>query len=277
MARKIEDILDNCLERMFKGESIEDCLKDYPGQASELEPLLKTSAVFIQKSAAIKPAPEFKARARPQLQGLLYAKREKKKEKIPIWHRKWAVAMTTVLVIVLVSVGTVAASTNALPDEPLYSIKLTTERARMALVFSDVGKTELHIQFAERRAGEMVEMARQGKSDKVLMLTEQVAKHSAEVCVAEEAKKGEEKEPKLLVPAPTATPAPPREAEAYNEKDAKELKIVLSQSRTESLDALRNALDKAPEEVKPVLKRAIENIAKDYDRTISIIESGSSP
>ena len=211
----------------------------------------------------------------------------------------------------------------------------------MALVFSDVDKTELHIQFAERRAGEMVEMARQGKPDKVLMLTEQVAKHSAEVCVAEEAKKGEEKEPKLLVPAPTATPAPPREAEAYNEKDAEELKIVLSQSRTESLDALRNALDKvyvvgktkkveekepkvivpaptptpappreaetydgkgaeelkivlsqsraesldalrnaldkAPEELKPSLKRAIENIREDYNKTISIIGSGSSP
>lgn len=279
MAKKLEDIFNQCLERLFKGESVEDCIKAYPEQASELEPLLKTSFVLIQKSAAIQATPQFKARLGSQLQEMLYAKREKaeKRIRIPIWHRKWAVAMTTILVIVLAGIGTIHASANTLPGESLYSIKLTAEQARLTLVFSDTGKAKLHIQFAERRVSEIAQMARQGKSDEIPILTEQVVKHLDQVYVVEKAKQVREKG---LAPAPTPAPVPPSRAETYaagKGAEELELKIVLSQSRAKSLDALRNALDRAPEKFKPALEQAIENTAENYDRTISIIESGSSP
>jgi hypothetical protein len=277
MTRKIEDILDNCLERIFKGESIADCLKAYPEQASELEPLLKTSLVFVQRSSAIQPDAEFKARVHSRLQAVLYAKQEEaeRRARIPIWHRRWALAMTAILGFLLIGVGTLAASAYALPDESLYPVKLAGEQVRLKLAFSDIDKAKLHIQFAERRAGEMVEMARQGKSDKIFMLTEQVANHLDKVYVMEQPSEVEEKGPKM--PAPTPAPVPSEGAEAYSEgKGTEELEAMLSQSRAKSLDALRNALDKAPEKLKPVLRQAIENMEEDYDRTISIIESGSS-
>jgi len=294
MGQKIEDIFNECLERLFKGESVEDCLKAYPEQAPELEPLLKTSFALIQKATAIQATPEFKTRAHSQFQGMLYAKREKveRKARVPLWHRKWAMAMTTVLVIFLVGIGTVAASANALPDEYRYPVKLAAEQVRLTLAFADIGRAKLHIRFAERRGSEMVEMARQGKADKVFMLTEQVAKHLDEVCVTEKTQKVAAKKPRALAPAPTPAPTPapapapapipaptpPSGAEAYSRgKDAMKLETALSQSRAKSLDTLSNALDKAPEELKLALKQAIENIAKDYDRTISIIESGSKP
>lgn len=281
MTRKIEDIFDNCLERIFKGESIEDCLKAYPKQAPELEPLLKTSLVFMQRSSAIQPAPEFKARVHSQLQAMLYAKQKKaeRRARIPIWHRRWALAMTAILGFLLIGVGTLAASAYALPDGSLYPVKLAGEQVKVTLAFSDIDKAKLHIQFAERRAGEMVEMARQGKSDEIFMLTEQVANHLDKVYVMEKTPEVEVEEKGPRAPAPTLAPAPaPSEgAEAYSKgRDAKELEIVLSQSRAKSLAALRNALDKAPEELKPVLQQAIENMEEDYNKTISIIESGSS-
>lgn len=275
MTRKIEDILDNCLERIFKSESIEDCLKAYPKQAPELEPLLKTSLVFMQRSSAIQPDPEFKARVHSQLQAMLYAKQKKaeRRARIPIWHRRWALAMTAILGFLLIGVGTLAASAYALPDGSLYPVKLAGEQVKVALAFSDIDKAKLHIQFAERRAGEMVEMARQGKGNEIFMLTEQVANHLDKVYVMEKTPEVEveEKGPKMLAPAPS------EEAEAYSKgKDAEELEGVLNQSRAKSLAALRNALDKAPEELKPVLQQAIEDMEEDYNKTISIIESGSS-
>jgi len=275
MTRKIEDILDNCLERIFKSESIEDCLKAYPERASELEPLLKVSLVFMQRSSAIQPDPEFKARVHSQLQAMLYARQKKveRRARIPVWQRRWALAMTAILGFLLIGVGTLAASAYALPDGSLYPAKLAGEQVRMTLAFSDIDKAKLHIQFAERRAGEMVEMARQGKSDEIFMLTEQVANHLDKVYVMEKTPEVEVegKEPKML------TPSPSEGAEAYSKgRDAEELEIVLSQSRAKSLAALRNALDKAPEELKPVLQQAIENMEEDYNKTISIIESGSS-
>ncbi len=275
MTRKIEDIFDNCLESIFKGESIDDCLKAYPEQAPELEPLLKTSLVFMQRSSAIQPDPEFKARVHSQLQAMLYAKQKKaeRRARIPIWHRRWALAMTAILGFLLIGVGTLAASAYALPDGSLYPVKLAGEQVKVALAFSDIDKAKLHIQFAERRAGEMVEMARQGKGNEIFMLTEQVANHLDKVYVMEKTPEVEveEKGPKMLAPAPSEG------AEAYSKgKDAEELEGVLNQSRAKSLAALRNALDKAPEELKPVLQQAIENMEEDYNKTISIIESGSS-
>lgn len=275
MTRKIEDIFDNCLESIFKGESIDDCLKAYPEQAPELEPLLKTSLVFMQRSSAIQPAPEFKARLGSQLQAMLYAKQKKaeRRARIPIWQRRWALAMTAILGFLLIGVGTLAASAYALPDGSLYPVKLAEEQVKVTLAFSDIDKAKLHIQFAERRAGEMVEMARQGKSDEIFMLTEQVANHLDKVYVMEKTPEVEveEKGPKMLAPAPSEG------AEAYSKgRDAEELETVLGRSWAKSLAALRNALDKAPEELKPVLRQAIENMEEDYNKTISIIESGSS-
>lgn len=261
---------------MLKGGSIEDCLKTYPEQAPELEPLLKTSSALAQRSSAIQANPDFKSRIHSQLQAMLYAEQRKLEERarIPVWYRRWALAMTAVLGLLLIGVGTAGASTSALPDGTLYPLKLATEQVRLTLAFSDVDKAKLHIQCAEHRAGEMVEMARQGKSDKVLMLTEQVDNHLDKVHVVEETPVPREKGPKALAPIPA--PAPPVGVEAFGEgKEAGELEETLSQSRARNLNALRNALDKAPERLKPILQQAIENIEQDYNKTISIVGSGS--
>jgi hypothetical protein len=271
---KIEDILDNCLERLFEGESIEDCLRDYPRQASELEPLLKTSLALLQKSAAIQPNPEFKARVYSQLQGMLHAKREKAEKKaiVPIWRRRWAVAMTTVLVILLAGIGTAAASADALPDESLYAVKLATEQARMALAFSDMDRAELHIQFAERRATELAGVARQGKSGEIPALTEEVANHLGKVYEVEGAQEFEERGPKMLAPAPVPSPAGEAEDAEGGEPEEK-LKTMLGESRARSLSLLQAALAETPEETKSSLEQAIGDVTQDYDEALSNLES----
>ncbi len=226
--KKIEDIVDECLERMFQGQSIEDCLKAYPQWASELEPLLRTSTAFIQESADICPDPGFKDRTQILLQAMFYDRYEKARSKarIRIWGRRWAAAVSTILIVLFAGVGVSAASANALPDGPLYPVKLATEQVRLALAFSDAGKAELHVSLAERRAGEMVVMASRGESDKVLMLAEQVSAHLNELPGAGEvevepaatdripAKWGEEETlpetPAEEVPPPS--PAPPEKA-----------------------------------------------------------------
>ena len=273
MSQKLEDNFNECLEQMLKGEGIEDCLNAHPEQTSELEPLLKTVLVFTQKSSAIQPSPEFKAKIHSRLQAMFYARQEKveRRARIPVWYRKWALAMTAILGFLLIGVGTVFASAYALPDELLYPVKLGGEQVRLTLAFSDVSKAKLHIQFAERRVGEMVGMAGQGKSDKISMLTEQIANHLDKLYVMEETQIVREEGPKAMAPAPSSG------AEAYSKgKDSERLEMVLRQSRAKSLETLRDALDKAPEELKPVLQQAIESMEEDYSKTIAIVESSSS-
>jgi len=161
-----------------------------------------------------------------------------------------------------------------LPDETLYPVKLAAEQVKLTLAFSDMDKAKIHIQYAERRADEMVQMARQGKSDKITMLTGQITSHLDQIPVMEKAQ--EVSEGRVKAKAPPAAPAPTSEAGAYSKgTEADELKAALSQSRAKNLNALRNALDKAPEKLKPVLQQAIENMEEDYNKTIFIIESGS--
>jgi hypothetical protein len=50
--------------------------------------------------------------------------------------------------------GVSAASTDALPGEPLYQIKRSTERAQLALAGSDLGRGKLYLEFARIRLAE---------------------------------------------------------------------------------------------------------------------------
>jgi len=57
-----DTILDECLEKVFSGESLESCLAGYPDQADELRPLLET-VLGARDAADIAPRPEFRQEA----------------------------------------------------------------------------------------------------------------------------------------------------------------------------------------------------------------------
>ena len=55
------DIFDLCVERLASGETVEDCLRDYPEYANELRGLLETGFLVFQAQAD--PADEQQAQA----------------------------------------------------------------------------------------------------------------------------------------------------------------------------------------------------------------------
>lgn len=67
MSRNIEEILNECLEAILCGESIESCLSKYPEHAKELEPLLRI-AYAGSKSSSTDPHPELKSETRHSLE-----------------------------------------------------------------------------------------------------------------------------------------------------------------------------------------------------------------
>ena len=279
-AENIRDILDNCIELLLKGRSVEDCLNAYPKQARELESLLRISAATMQGASAIQPSSEFKGRVHSRLQDMFHTRAEQKRAKIPVWHRRWAVALASVMVIFIAGIGTVVASANALPDQFLYPVKLTSEEIRLVLTFSDLGKAELYLNFAQRRTVEMAEMARQGKDDKTLLLVEEADSHIdrlEKIIWAEKIRQANG--PKVFAPSLPTAPFMSDGAEGYDETEKgeeAELVTTLTHSCARNLYKLEAALDEAPEELKPSLEQAIENMARNYDRTISNIESAPS-
>jgi hypothetical protein len=161
--QKIETILDECLGLLLTGETtVDQCLERYPEYAAELKPLLIT-AVSIEKALDVKPSPEFKARARYQLQ-LKMAGPAPKRASIWSLQPKWVVATMAVMVVFLMSGGTVLAANSSMPGSPLYSIKIASENISLQLAGSDIKKAEIYAAIAERRVDEMVYVVENGKT-----------------------------------------------------------------------------------------------------------------
>ena len=166
MAERFENILDECLERLRQGESVEQCLARYPEQAAQLEPLLRVAMASRKASSGVAPRPEFKARTRYQIQSQLHAKEPKaapKKTGLVGWVPKWAVVVASVVLIFLVAgTGTVAASSTSMPDDTLYPVKLAAERMQLRLSRGNVRKARVNVHLADRRVKEIVYLAKKG-------------------------------------------------------------------------------------------------------------------
>jgi hypothetical protein len=113
MTNDILIILDECLERIRKGESIEQCLADYPDTRLQLESLLKT----YQKVAGIRrvyPSSKFKQTAYTRLMSRIQAEQSLSKKSVKnkfnfnAFRRSLAfktlVPVTLVVILVLVAV-----------------------------------------------------------------------------------------------------------------------------------------------------------------------------
>ncbi len=144
-----EIVLDECLSQIAGGASTADeCLARHPEHAAQLGPLLQTAARF-DIARHVQPSPVFKARARGQLTNYM---------KVHPRHRAWiaspfrrAAASLAVLVIALLITGTAFAQ-GALPGQPLYTWKLSSENVWRAVVPNPVA---VDLALADRRVAEM--------------------------------------------------------------------------------------------------------------------------
>lgn len=175
---RFNDILNECLDRILKGEAVEQCLRSYPEQAKELEPLLRT-AIAAKVASTIQPRPEFRAKARYEFRTALRDMEAKKSRRSFFswrwqWQPGWAIAIVVVIVVVLAGGGTVAAASNSMPDSALYPVKLASEQVQLAVTPSEIGKTELNAQFADRRAEEIAYVASKGDTQEVQIIAQRL-------------------------------------------------------------------------------------------------------
>ncbi len=186
MARNpIEDILDDCLERLQHGESIAMCLIRYADYAEELEPLLVASVSTT--SVPLEPDPAFRTAAQFRFQGAVRHRLAQQRDReasqrswwqfgLPTWTRAWVSMTAGLLLPVSIGGGVAFASTGALPDSPLYPIKRATERARLAMTPSESGRALLHLEYVDRRTKELAAMAEAGNTEMVDRLSRELVR-----------------------------------------------------------------------------------------------------
>jgi hypothetical protein len=211
---QFENILDECLERLIKGETVEQCLESYPEQALELEPLLRT-AQATREAAAITPRADFKARARYEFRSALHAEVSHKTRSLPALRRGWVVALMVIGILLVSGGGTALAAGNSMPDSPLYRVKLATERVQLALTPSALGKAQLCAALADRRVAEIIYLANKGDAQQVedatqrlderlTTLVELVSVEGVETVPVAETPRMLTEEPAMAPPAPSS-------------------------------------------------------------------------
>ena len=283
--RKFNNILDECLEQLLvKGKTIEQCLQSYPEQADELEPLLHI-ALATKKASVIQPRPEFRAKARYQFRSALQEIEPKRRYSLFGWQSRWATVVTVVLVLLLAGGSTVAAAGNSMPDNPLYPVKLATEQVRLTLTPSALGKVELYARLADKRVAEIICMANKGKPEQVERAAQRLNSHLVRVAVLAAPQKKEAGV--LLAPAPAAreapvveeVPAPVRPEETRGGRDEgikvdkrAKLRMMMARNAVNHPSALRAALKRAPESVKPALLKAIAASDTSYKQALNALD-----
>ncbi len=159
-----EEILNECLEAILRGEPIDSCLERYPQQAQELRPLLKTMTA-ARDACRIAPRPEFRARARYEYNSAVTDACTKRASRGFRWSWRWSTAIPVALAVMMVSGGGVmAASANSIPGQPLYGVKLALEQVQVNLTPNGEAKAKVYAALAERRVSEIVALSNSGNA-----------------------------------------------------------------------------------------------------------------
>ncbi len=106
MRDNLDKILDECIDRINCGESVEACLTDYPEYSKELGPLL--SAMLETKTAySFTPSVRAKSFHRQRFTAALVVLRERRERRRPLfpwilgWSKVWATAVAVIVICLL--------------------------------------------------------------------------------------------------------------------------------------------------------------------------------
>jgi len=103
MTDNLDKIVDECIDRINRGESVAACLTDYPEYSEELGPLL--SAILETKTAySFTPSAQAKNFHRQRFTAALVVSRERREKRQPIfplilgWSKIWATAAAIIVI-----------------------------------------------------------------------------------------------------------------------------------------------------------------------------------
>ena len=144
---KPQDILQECLERLEQGESLETVLARYPTQRDELAPLLALTMQIRQSAPSFSESA--KSRVRYQVYGAARARPAPRAR--PAWHTWLARVAISALVVVLLGASAWVATAESAPGKPLFPARALLNEARAQRIADPRAALELHLQNAEER------------------------------------------------------------------------------------------------------------------------------
>ncbi len=153
---RLEEALDACLEEVRAGASVEEALARRGAVRAELEPLVLT-ALALRESGHVELPENRRMAIRQRVMQRVAAR-----DAAPSFRWSlgwWLTRVTAVAGGLALAVGSLGlASANALPDSPLYPVKLAREQVQVALTFDPAARAELLLNMSNQRLEEANQM-----------------------------------------------------------------------------------------------------------------------
>ena len=163
MNNNLELKLIDCLDALDAGEPIAQILARYPTDATLLRPMLETAVAL--PALALEPSASAQIRSRRAFLNRAADMRPTARRGFLGLTLRMGLTLTTILLAIgVASGGTVAASSTALPGEPLYSLKRAAEQVRIVLARD---KEPVRQSIAQRRRDEIESLIAEDRSANV--------------------------------------------------------------------------------------------------------------
>ena len=168
--RRFRSIESECLDRLRGGASIDQCIEMYPKHAERLRPVLSL-ADKVSRTPRAQLRPGAQERGWHAVQARADELRAGKHPfRIPTlgpsyrtWFKAGGVAAGVLVLFTATGGGLAYASQDALPDSPLYRVKLFTEDVHLLLVFDDSHEAEILLDQSDERMEEILALVGNGK------------------------------------------------------------------------------------------------------------------
>ncbi len=149
--KELVNIFDECVDRLAAGQTIEDCLRQYPQHATQLRPMLE---VGLLTRRVVPPTAEVIAaqdRVRQRVETVVQTM-PPQRQPVRLFTQRIATLAASLVLVFLIAVGGGATlAQDSLPGDFLYGMKLLTENVRLAVAPDVFGLTA---EFNQRRVDE---------------------------------------------------------------------------------------------------------------------------
>ena len=181
MSRRFDDLLNDCLERMNRGEDVRQCIDRYPEHRHELLPLLNAAAATMQVATSSSYRPEARARGLKRLTQALSERGASSSRRFPLlWRpvaRPLVIGLAAVVLMVVAAGGTSLAASDSVPGDSLYWVKTTKENISLRLPRSNANKAKIHARLAKVRGREMSRLIASGRFQRAEKLARRISRH----------------------------------------------------------------------------------------------------
>ena len=267
-ASHLEDALSHCIDMLLEGYPVQKSLDLYPQYSHALSPLVQITG-SLRQAFAVEARADFRESARQRVLSTMASRKSRRywpKLFTPRFTYRWAAALSTLIVIVIIGAGTFRASSDAVPGDLLYPVKELSEKVDLMLTTSSSKEAKLHTKLAKRRAEEMATVVETGDYDKIGKLSEELGDHlqKASTIVRKQQRDAAIK----IVFEETAE----RSSEGLNLEELRELRQVLDRDTRANDFMFKEVLASLPSDMRSDIEEEFRETIESYSKAIKALE-----